>query len=86
MKKNFDREAKRYQQLLAELSSKYKVYYVNLSLGVGNDLKVTAKKIFLSKENLKFIVNGTINICLRTTYYIFCIGNKGWADPELLNW
>ena len=31
-KKNFDRKAKRYQQLLAELSNKYKVYYVNLGV------------------------------------------------------
>ena len=29
MKKNFDRKAKRYQQLLAELLNKYKVNYVN---------------------------------------------------------
>ena len=29
MKKNFDRKAKRYQQLLAELLNKYKVNYIN---------------------------------------------------------
>ena len=29
IKKNFDRKAKRYQQLLAELLNKYKVNYVN---------------------------------------------------------
>ena len=33
IKKSFDRKAKRYQQLLAKLSNKYKVYYVNLGLG-----------------------------------------------------
>ena len=41
MKKNFDRKAKRYQQLLAKLSNKYKFYYVNLSLSavtlIGKD-------------------------------------------------
>ena len=31
--KNFDRKAKRYQQLLAELSNKYKVFYVNFEFG-----------------------------------------------------
>ena len=39
---NSTREVKRYQQLLAELSNKYKVYYVNLSLGaigtIGKDI------------------------------------------------
>ena len=41
IKKNFDRKAKSYQQLFAKLSNKYKVYYVNLSLGaigvIGKD-------------------------------------------------
>ena len=32
IKKNFDLKGKHYQQLLAELSNKYKVNYVNLSL------------------------------------------------------
>ena len=90
--KNFDRKAKRYQQLLAKLSNKYKVYYVNLSLGaigiIGKDsLIMTAMGNFdLSKETLNFIVNRTINVCIRTTYYIFCMRNKEWENPELSNW
>ena len=58
IKKNFDRKVKRYQQLLAELSNKYKVFYVNLSLGaigiIGKDsLIMTAMgKFGLSKEIL----------------------------------
>ena len=92
IKKNFNRKAKRYQQLLAKLSNKYKVYYVNLSLGaigiIGKDsLIMTAMGNFdLSKETLNFIVNRTINVCIRTTYYIFCMRNKEWENPELLNW
>ena len=70
----------------------YKVYYVNLSLGaigtIGKDsLIMTAMENFdLSKETLNFIVNRTINVCIRTTYYIFCVRNKEWKNPELLNW
>ena len=30
----------------------------------------------LSKEILNFIVNRTINACIRTTYCIFCMRNK----------
>ena len=92
IKKKFDREAKRFQQLAAELSNKYKVYCVNLSLGaigiIGKDsLIMTAMGNFdLSKETLNFIVNRTINVCIRTTYYIFCMRNKEWEKPELLNW
>ena len=92
IKKNFDREAKRYQQLLAKLSNKYKVYYVNLSLGaigiIGKDsLIMTAMGNFdLSKETLNFKVKRTIIVCIRTTYYIFCMCNKEWKNPELLDW
>ena len=27
-----------------------------------------------------------MNICIRTTYYIFCMRNKEWKNPELWNW
>ena len=33
IKKNFDHRAKRYKQLLAKLSNKYKSFYANLNLG-----------------------------------------------------
>ena len=39
----------------------------------------------LSKKALSFIVNRTINVCIRTTYYIFCMRNKEWEHPELLS-
>ena len=39
----------------------------------------------LSKKALNFIVNRTINVCIGTTYYIFCMRNKEWENPELLS-
>ena len=54
MKKNFDRKAKRYQQLLAKLSNKYKFYYVNLSVGA-----VT----LIGKDSL-------INVCIGKLWFI----------------
>lgn len=83
--KNFDSKGKRYQQFLAELSSKYKVNCVNLSLGpIGitgiDSLIMTAiKNVYLSKET--FIVSRTINICTRTASYIFFMRNKEWENP-----
>ena len=55
---------------------------------IGKDSKImTAIENFnLSKETLNFIVNRTIKICIRKTYYIFCMCNKEWENPELLNW
>ena len=81
IKKNFDRKAKRYQQLLAKLSNKYNVYHVNLTLGaigiiVKDSLIMTAVGNFdLSKETLSFKVNRTINVCMRTIFYAYVIKN-----------
>ena len=80
IKKNFNRKAKRYQQLLAELSNKNKVYYVNLSLGAIG---------IIGKDSLIMTAMGNfnlINTCIRTTCYIFYMRNIEWENPELLNW
>ena len=69
IKKNLDHKVKHYKQLLAELSNKYKVYYVNLSLvaigiiGKGSLIMTAMGNFDLSKETLYFIVNRAINIC-----------------------
>ena len=48
-----------------------------------NDLIMTAMKIIdSSKETLNFLVNRTINVYIRTTYYIFCIRNKERENPS----
>ena len=92
IKKDFDQKAKWYQQLLAELSNKYNVYYVNLSLGAISTIRkdsliMTAMENFdLFKETLNFMVNRTIKAFIRTTYYIFCMRNKEWENLELSNW
>ena len=76
-KKNFDHKAKRHQHLLAKLPNKYKVYYVNLGLGaigiIGKDslIMIAMGNFYLSKETLNFMVNRTIKVFTRTTYYIF---------------
>ena len=30
---------------------------------------------------MNFIVNRTINVCIRTTYYTFCMCNNEWENP-----
>ena len=59
IKKNFDRKVKLYQQLLAELSNRYKINYVNLSLGaigtiVNDSLVMTAMKKFNLEKSKTF--------------------------------
>ena len=43
------------------------------------------KNFDLFKKTLNFVVNRTINICIRTIYYIFCMRDKEQENPELLN-
>ena len=68
------------------------MYYVNLSFGaigaIGRDSFImTAMGNFdFYKEALIFLINRTINVCIRTNYYIFCMRNKEWENLELLNW
>ena len=92
IKINFDRKEKRYSQLLSDLSKRFNVFYVNLSLGaigvIGSNSLITSKlKIFkLSDETVNFIIKKSMNVCIRTSYYIFCKRNKQWENPELLSW
>ena len=92
IKKNFDRKAERYNQLLSDLSSKYQVHYVNLSLGAigvvgnGNLLVNNLTRFGLNIETTNFLVKRIINVCIRTTYFIFCMRNKGWENPDLMSW
>ena len=84
IKKNFDRNAKHYQKLLAEPSNKYKVCYVNLSLGaigiIGKDSLITTAmgNFGLFKETFNLIVNRTTNVCTkRPTLYSACVIKNG---------
>ena len=50
-----------------------------------NSLIMTAMGNFeLSKETLSFIVSRTINVCITTTCYIFCMCNKEWKKTRTL--
>ena len=40
--------------------------------------------IGIDKHHLNFIVTKLSTIIIRTTYYIFCMRNKPWGQPELL--
>ena len=54
---------------------------------IGKDslIMIAMRNFDLFKETLNFIVNRTINGCITTTYYIFCMHNREWENPEILN-
>ena len=34
---------------------------------------------------VKYIASKLIEICIRSSYYIFCMRMKDWTDPELMD-
>ena len=93
MVKNSDRKKKHYADLVARLEKDYEVKYFDLSMGgigaIGKDSKKVTdmfEQLGLSKEDSNYLVRKMINVCIRTTYYIFCQRNKEWESPSLLTW
>ena len=93
MLKNSKRKTERYKDLITRLGNNYNVEYFDLSMGgigvISSDSK-NLRKMFidlgLTNEESDYIVRKLINVCLRSTYYIFCRRNKNWEGPSLLAW
>ena len=90
--KNASREYEKYRSLKQELSSNYHVVkFINISissLGIfGNSCDAYIQlydDLDFDKKHLKYILKKVITVIIRTTYYIFCMRNKPWTNPELL--
>ncbi|CAB4018157.1 Hypothetical predicted protein [Paramuricea clavata] len=87
---NANRKRQKYRDLINEQEADYnKVKFVNLSLstlgvfgrscenfdGMLSSLKCDAKYS-------KYIKKQIVNICIRTSYYVFCKRNKVWDNPK----
>ena len=91
--KNSEYKATRYRSIIADLELCYTVEYLNLSMGALGTFGHTCKqfkkfftKIGLEKQEVSYLISKIINICVRTTYYIFCKRNSSWENPELMTW
>ena len=90
--KNEVRKRNKYKNLTQSLKSNYdQVKYINLSLGACGIIGKGSKPFFDLLEELKipdnerhFLTKRIINMCIRMTYYVFCMRNKEWSNPELL--
>ena len=92
MQKNTERKELHYKDLISRLRRTYQVRFVNLSMGaigvIGKESNL--RKIFmemgLNKKETVYITRRIINVCIRSTYYLFCQRNKIWENPSLLAW
>ena len=92
MLKNAERKNLRYTELMRRFEIEYEtVLFVNLSLGALVTISTPCesfvrmlKDFCYNKTQKNFILQRIMNICIRSTYYIFCRRNKSWSVDELL--
>ena len=93
IEKNATRKSNTYKPLFEDVGKRYLFQYINLSMGAigiigehAKHLKSAFVEFGIEKSEINFIINKIINVCIRTTYYLFCKRNQKWDDPELLSW
>ena len=93
MSKNSNRKQTRYENLIKRLTSVYKVTFINLSMGAlgifgksSSNYLSMLKQLGKTEKEIKFIMSKLCNVCIRSTYYIFCLRNKSWESPDLISW
>ena len=93
--KNCIRKTTRYRELCNALKQRYNtVEYFNLSMGAIGVIGIECKKIYGFLENVmsldifqrNFLIRKLCGVCIRTTYFLFCMRDKEWNNPELLYW
>ena len=91
---NAERKKDKYMQLTCDISSKYRsVNFINLSissLGIFgksfNSFIAMCNDLNIEKKTLNYALRKITAIIIRSTYYIFCMRNKPWTNPDLLTY
>ena len=83
-----------YKELLKSMEKDYtSVTFINLSMDapgiIGKDsinLHKLLKATYMDKSSIAYCIKKISACCIRCTYYLFCIKDKAWSDPDLLLW
>ena len=94
LKNNATRKREKYEDLIKEQQKHYEeVKFVNVSissLGVFSESSLGLcemwKDLKFDEKCRKYFVSKIINICIRSSYYIFCMRNKEWDNPQLMTY
>ena len=93
--KNCTRKTLHYKEFCNALKQRYDtVEYFNLSMGAIGVFGLECKKIYDFLDNVlgldvsqrSFIVRKLCGVCIRSTYYLFCMRDRKWNNLELLYW
>ena len=65
--------------------------FINLSLSTlgvfsrsAENFDEMLRSLKLDAQYSKYIKKKIVNMCIRTSYYIFCKRNKEWGNPKLM--
>ena len=94
IEKNAKRKNDKYKELLKSMEKDYtSVTFINLSMGalgiIGKDsinLHKLLKATYMDKSSIAYCIKKLSACCIRCTYYLVCIKDKAWSDPDLLLW
>ena len=76
---NSDRKKAKYHSLISDLTPTLGL------LGKSSDsLLLFLEDLKFDKPSSKYIIKKIMNISIRRSYYIFCLRNKPWTNPTLL--
>ena len=92
LRNNIKRKQEKYRVVITEQERHFNtVKFINLSisaLGVFHKESSAFIKMLngldISENQTKYCMKKIINICIRSTYYIFCCRNKEWTNPNLM--
>ena len=92
LRNNIKRKQDKYKDVIKEQKKHFKsVEFINLSisaLGVFDQESSTFLKMLnrldINETQTKYCIKKIMNICIRSTYYIFCCRNKEWTNPDLM--
>jgi hypothetical protein len=92
LRNNIKRKQEKYTDVIKEQKKHFKsVEFINLSisaLGVFDKESSAFLKMLnrldVGETQTKYCIKKMINICIRSTYYIFCCRNKEWTNPDLM--
>ena len=91
---NAHRKELKYHSLVTYLANKYhSVEFINLSMSCLGTFGQTSASFLkmctelgFDNQHLHFSISKLSAIAIHTTYYIFCMRNKSWFNPELLSY
>ena len=94
LEKNGNAKSLRCNTLIQSLKTTYgKVKFINLSLGaIGvysksqDTFSDLLSDLEVDKTHSSYVLSKISNVCIRTTYYLFCLRDKDCTDPHLLSW